>query len=99
MTEEETVPRGKISGILRDFVLSQGNPHGAEIATDEEERKRKAENSERWRQRRRQSITVTVGTVEKIDEAVEALKRQGFYALASRDKVIDAALAMLTQGK
>jgi hypothetical protein len=84
----------KASGILRDFIIRSGGDRN-KCLTDEEEAAQKAQQKEAARKRKKKGITITVGTVEAIDAEVSRLERLGLYSLASRDKVIDAALAAL----
>ena len=86
----------KASGILRDFVIRSGGDR-SKCLTDAEEAAQKAQMKEATRKRQKKSITITVGTVEMIDAEVARLERLGLYGLASRDKVIDAAMAVLVE--
>ena len=94
VSPDELPKPAKIGGILRDFYLSNGGDP-AKCTTNEEEAEKKRQRAEYARRSKKKSVTLTVGTVEAIDAEVERLERLGLRALASRDKVVDAALATL----
>ena len=84
-----------LSGELRRFAIMTGNTHGYRLRSEAEEKADEEERRETLRRRQKKGLTLTVGTVEKIDAAVKVLREKSLSSLASRDKVVDAALALL----
>jgi hypothetical protein len=86
----------KASGFLRDFIIRSGGDR-SQCVSDEEEAARRVQIKEAARKRQKKSITLTVGTVEAIDSEVARLEGLGLHGLASRDKIVDAAMATLVE--
>lgn len=93
-----TRARPKISGDLAAFVRMT-RPNHPDLMPIAEEAAMNAERREGRRKAQKKGITITVGTVEAIDVEVVRLKALGFGVNATRDKVIDAALAALRDGR
>jgi hypothetical protein len=85
----------ELRGELRRFAIMMGNPNGYRLRSEAEEKADEEERRETLRRRQKKGLTLTVGTVEKIDAAVKVLREKSLGSLASRDKVVDAALALL----
>lgn len=88
----------KATGELAKYMRRFGYPED-QIMPREEEAARKAADAECWRKLKKKHVVLTVGLIEAIDAECERLKRLGFGPLASREKVIDAAIATLRDSK